>query len=99
MSQQDGFGDNGTEPTGSTEPDDDNDRMQKKSENVAHAQDRIKLQKLKNSRRLRNSPTTPMRQAVFVYRLLVHKTLSIAVSSAQHTPASARADEPMRDTP
>ncbi len=58
MSHQDGLGNNGTEPTGLTKSDDDNDRMQKKSENVAHAQDGIKLKKLKNSGRLRNSPTT-----------------------------------------
>src|SRR5437879_13896596 len=32
--------------------------MQKKSENVAHAEDGIRLKKLKNSRNLRNSPPT-----------------------------------------
>jgi hypothetical protein len=32
--------------------------MQKKSKNIAHAQDGIKLKKLNNSGRLRNSPTT-----------------------------------------
>jgi len=45
VSQQDGFGNNGTEPTGSNKPDDDDDGMQKKSENVAHAQDGIRLKK------------------------------------------------------
>jgi hypothetical protein len=49
MSHQDGLGNNGTEPTGLTKSDDDNDRMQKRYENVAHAQDGIKLKKLKNS--------------------------------------------------
>ena len=49
MSHQDGFGNNRSEPTGSTKPDDDNDGMQKKSENVAHAEDGIRLKKLKNS--------------------------------------------------
>jgi hypothetical protein len=32
--------------------------MQKKSENVAHAEDGIRLRKLKNSGRWRNSPPT-----------------------------------------
>jgi 3-carboxy-cis,cis-muconate cycloisomerase len=32
--------------------------MQKKSENVAHAEDGIRLKKLKNSEILRNSPAT-----------------------------------------
>jgi len=58
MSHQDGFSNNGTEPTGSSKPDDDDDGMQKKDENVAHAQDGIKLNKLKNSGRLQNSPPT-----------------------------------------
>jgi hypothetical protein len=49
MSYQDGLGNNGTEPTGLTKPDDGDDRMQKESENVAHGQDDIKLKKLKNS--------------------------------------------------
>ena len=39
------------------QPDDGDDRVQKKSENVAHVPDGIKLKKLKNSGRLRNSPT------------------------------------------
>ncbi len=56
-----GFGNNRTQPTGSSEPDDDDDGMQKKSENVAHAQDGIKRKKLKNSRHLRNSPPTRVR--------------------------------------
>jgi len=38
--------------------DDGDDRVQKKSENIAHVPDGIKLKKLKNSGRLRNSPTT-----------------------------------------
>jgi hypothetical protein len=58
VSHQHGFGYNGTEPTGSTKPDNGDEGMQKKSENVAHAQDGIRLRKLKNSGRLRNSPPT-----------------------------------------
>jgi hypothetical protein len=58
MPHQDGFGDNGPEATGLSKPDDGDDGMQKKSENVAHAPDGIKLKNLKNSVRLRNSPTT-----------------------------------------
>ena len=61
MSHQDGLGNNGTEPTGLTKPDDGDDRVQKKSENVAHAEDRIRLKKLKNSGSLGNSPTTGLR--------------------------------------
>jgi hypothetical protein len=49
VSQQNGLDQDGTEPTGSSKPDHDDDGMQKKSENVAHAQDGIKLSKLKNS--------------------------------------------------
>jgi hypothetical protein len=49
VSQQHGLDHNGTEPTGSSKSDHDDDGMQKKSENVAHAQDGIKLSKLKNS--------------------------------------------------
>jgi len=45
MSHQDGFSNNGTEPSGSGKSDDDDDRMQRKSENVAHPQDGIKLKK------------------------------------------------------
>jgi hypothetical protein len=56
VSQQDRFGNNRTDSTGTTKPDDDDDRMQKKGENVAHSQDGIRVKKLKNSRRLRNSP-------------------------------------------
>ena len=52
VSHQDGFGHHGTEPTGSGKSDHDDDGLQKKSENVAHAQDGIKLGKLKNSRPL-----------------------------------------------
>ena len=58
MSNQDGLGDDGPETTGLSKPDDGDDRMEKKSENVAHARDGIKLKNLKNSGRLRNSPTT-----------------------------------------
>jgi len=60
MSHQDGFSNNGTEPSVSGKSDDDDDRMEKKNENVAHPQDGIKLKKLKTSRRLRNSPTTSL---------------------------------------
>jgi hypothetical protein len=42
MPHQDGFGDNGPEATGLSKPDDGDDRMQKKSENIAHAPDGIK---------------------------------------------------------
>jgi hypothetical protein len=41
-SHQDRFGHNGTEPTRSTQSDDDDDGVQKKAENVSHAQDRTK---------------------------------------------------------
>jgi hypothetical protein len=58
MPHQDGFGDNGPEATGLSKSDDGDDGMQKKSENVAHAADGTKLKNLKNSVRLRNSPTT-----------------------------------------
>src|SRR5262249_46949849 len=58
MSHQDRLGNNGPEATGLTKPDDDDDRVQNKRENVAHAQDGIKLKKVKNYERLRNSPTT-----------------------------------------
>jgi hypothetical protein len=56
VSHQDGFGNNRTEPTGSIKPDDDG--MQKKSENVGHAEDGIRLKKLENSGNLPNSPPT-----------------------------------------
>jgi hypothetical protein len=58
MSHQDGFGNDGLKATGASKPDDGDDRMEKKSENVAHVRDGIKLKNLKNSGRLRNSPTT-----------------------------------------
>jgi len=45
MSHQDGFSNNGTEPSVSGKSDDDDDRMEKKNENVAHPQDGIKLKK------------------------------------------------------
>ena len=51
MSHQDGLGNNGTEPTGLTKPDAGDNRVQKKNENVAHAEDRIRLRQLKNSGR------------------------------------------------
>jgi hypothetical protein len=41
-----------------TKSDDGDDRVQKQSENVAHAPDGIKLKKLRNSGRLWNSLTT-----------------------------------------
>src|SRR5215468_8786143 len=56
MSHQDGLGNNGPETTGLSKPDDGDDRMEKKSENVVHTRDGIKLKNLKNSGRLRNSP-------------------------------------------
>ena len=49
MSHQDGLGNNGAEATGLSKPDDGDDRMQKKSENVAHGRNGIKLNKLENS--------------------------------------------------
>jgi len=58
VSQQNGFCNHGTDSTGSTKPNDDADRMQKKCENVVHAQDGSKVKKPKNSERLRNSPPT-----------------------------------------
>ena len=58
MSHQDGLGNNGAEATGLTKPDDGDDRMQKKSENVALGRNGIQLNKLENSGHLRNSPTT-----------------------------------------
>jgi len=58
MSHQDGLGNNGAEATGLSKPDDGDDRMQKKSENVAHGRNGIQLNKLENSGHLRNSPTT-----------------------------------------
>ena len=58
MSHQDGLRNHGTEATGLSKPDNDDSRVKKKSENVAHLQDRIKLKNLKNSGRLWNSPTT-----------------------------------------
>jgi hypothetical protein len=64
VSHQDGFGNNKSEPTRSTKPDDDNHGMQKKSENVAHAEDGIRLKKLKNSANLRNSPPTSYYTAI-----------------------------------
>ena len=67
MPHQDGFGDNGPEATGLSKPDDRDDCVQKKSENVAHAPDGIKLKKLNNSERLRNSPTTGRVILVFGY--------------------------------
>src|SRR5262249_5930497 len=45
MSHQDGLGNNGPESTRLNQPDDDDDRMQKKRENVEHAPDGIKLKK------------------------------------------------------
>jgi hypothetical protein len=62
MPHQDGFGDNGPEATGLSKPNDGDESMQKKSQNVAHAPDGFKLLKLKNSGRLRNSPRTGPRK-------------------------------------
>ena len=58
VSQQDGFGNHGTEATASCKADDDHDHVEKKNGNVAHAQDGIRVKNLKNSERLRNSPPT-----------------------------------------
>ena len=66
VSHQDGFGNNRSEPTRLTKPDDDNDGMRKKSEDVAHAEDGIRLKKLRNSRNLRNSPPTRAFEEVVV---------------------------------
>jgi hypothetical protein len=45
MSHQNGFSNNGTEPSRSAKSDDDDDCMQKKSEKVAHLHDGIKQKK------------------------------------------------------
>jgi hypothetical protein len=45
MPHQNGFGNNGSEATGLSKPDESDDRMQQKSENIAHLQDGIKLKK------------------------------------------------------
>jgi len=66
MSHEDGLGNNGPESTGLNQPDDGDNRMQKKNENVAHGRDVIRLNKLKNSRRLENSSTTA-RDCVVLY--------------------------------
>src|SRR5262245_12975060 len=49
MSQKDALGNNGPQTTGLNQPDDGDDRMQEKGENVAHAPDGIKLKKFKSS--------------------------------------------------
>ena len=46
------LGNDGTEATGLSKPDDGNNRVQKKSENVAHLQDRIRLKEATESRAL-----------------------------------------------
>src|SRR2546426_2484734 len=69
MSHQDGLGNNGAEATGLSKPDDGDDRMQKKSENVAHGRNGIKLNKLENSGHLRNSPTTGPISSAFELKL------------------------------
>jgi len=48
MSHQDGLGNTGAEATGLTKPDDGDDRMQRKSKNVAHGRNGINLNKLEN---------------------------------------------------
>ena len=58
MSHQHGLCDNGPETTRLSKPDDGDDRMEKKSESVAHARDGIKSKNLKDSMGLANSPTT-----------------------------------------
>src|SRR5215475_14801699 len=80
VSHQDGFGNKGTEPTGPSKPDDDDNHMQKKSENVAHARDGIKLKNLKNSRPLRNSPPTPSRS--WVSRIIAGRLATVEPSSS-----------------
>jgi hypothetical protein len=55
MSHQDGFGNDGPKAAGASKPDEGHHRMQKKSENLAHARDGIKSKKLKNSMGLANS--------------------------------------------
>ena len=47
MSHQDGFGNSRSQPTGSSKPEDGDDRMQKKSENDSHAHDGIKRKELR----------------------------------------------------
>src|ERR1043166_697803 len=71
MSHQDGLGNDGPESTRLNQPDDGNDRTQKERENVAHAQDGIRLKKPYNSVRFRNSPTTgkPDTSAAYVAAL------------------------------
>jgi hypothetical protein len=49
MSYQDGLGNHGTEATGLSKPDNGDNRVQKKSENVAHLRHRIKLKNHKKS--------------------------------------------------
>jgi RNA-directed DNA polymerase len=64
VSQQNGLDHDGTEPTGSSKSDHDDDGMQKKNENVAHAQDGIKLSKLKNSGPLAEFATDSIRKTI-----------------------------------
>jgi integrase len=86
MSHQDGLGDNGPQPTGLNQPDDGDDHMQKKSENVAHAEDGIRLRKLKNSGRLRNSPPHRANE----YQPLAVKTQMMGKASTPFSVFAAR---------
>jgi hypothetical protein len=88
VTYQDGFGHHGTEPARSTKSDNDDDRMQKKSENVAHAEDGIRLRKLKNSGRLLNSPPTgsKSRTKIKTSRSLTTKSLTTSGQASAQTP-------------
>jgi len=68
MSHQDRVGNDGPKATGASKPDDGHHRMQKKSENLAHARDGIKSKKLQNSMGLANSPTTSIVCVSLSYR-------------------------------
>ena len=80
MSHQDGLGNDGPKATGASKPDDRHHRLQKKSENLAHAHDGIKSKKLKNSMGLANSPTT--RTYLRCGRINCGRQLSRTVSDA-----------------
>jgi hypothetical protein len=58
MSNQRRLGDDGAKAPGSQKPEDDDDYMQKKCEDVAHARDGIKPENPKNSAHQGNSPPT-----------------------------------------
>src|SRR5437870_9719393 len=79
--------------TGLTEPDDGDDGMEKKCENVAHVPDGIKLKKLKNSGRLRNSPTT-RRSCASVADCPQHQFSARILSCCYHDLKNRAASEP-----